>query len=49
MTQAQIAAKIGLSPSGLGDIAQGRTKSPSGDAALALDKLHRETCPGEAA
>jgi transcriptional regulator with XRE-family HTH domain len=49
MTQAEIATKIGMSASGVGDIAQSRTKAPTGDAALALDRLHRETCPEEAA
>ena len=45
----EIGEKIGMSTSGVGDIANDRTESPRGDAALALDKLHREMCPGEAA
>lgn len=45
----EIGEKIGMSTSGVGDIANDRTDSPRGDAALALDKLHREICPGEAA
>lgn len=49
MKLSEIAEKIGMSTSGVGDIANNRTDSPRGDAALALDKLHRATCPGEAA
>jgi hypothetical protein len=45
----EIGEKIGMSTSGVGDIANERTDSPRGDAALALDKLHRELCPKEAA
>ena len=45
----EIGEKIGMSTSGVGDIANKRTKSPHGDAALLLDKLHRELCPSEVA
>jgi transcriptional regulator with XRE-family HTH domain len=41
MTMSEIAAKVGLSTSSIGDIATGRTKSPLGDAALKLHQLHK--------
>lgn len=44
MTYAQIGAAIGLAPSTVGDLAAGRYKSPRGDAAMALAKLHAERC-----
>jgi transcriptional regulator with XRE-family HTH domain len=40
MTLAEIGNQCGLSPSAVSDIEQGRTKSPRGDAALRLDRLH---------
>jgi len=35
---------IGLSPQGVSDIKHGRTKAPTGDAAVALHKLHSKRC-----
>jgi len=46
LTLAEIGEKIGMSTSGVSDIANLKNDSPRGDAALALDKLHREMCPG---
>jgi transcriptional regulator with XRE-family HTH domain len=40
-----IAEKIGVSTSSIGDIATGRTKSPRGDAALKLFELHKSLVP----
>lgn len=45
MTQSDIAKEVGLSPGGISDIANGRTREPSGDSALKLDRLHRQRCP----
>ena len=39
-----ISDAIGLSRGAVGDLAVGRNQSPKGDAALALDALHREHC-----
>ncbi|MBX6381484.1 MAG: helix-turn-helix domain-containing protein [Microbispora sp.] len=41
MTLAEIGAVIGLAPSSVSDIEQGRTAVPSGDAALKLYELHK--------
>lgn len=38
---AVIAEMIGVAPTTLSDIFNGRTTSPRGDAALKLDELHR--------
>lgn len=40
MTLAEIGEAIGLSPASVCDIEQQRTKTPRGDAALALDALY---------
>ena len=45
LTLAAIAETIGVTTSAVGDIATGRSKSPRGEAALKLDRLHRERCP----
>ena len=39
-----ISDAINLSRGAVGDLAVGRNGSPKGDAALALDALHREHC-----
>jgi transcriptional regulator with XRE-family HTH domain len=44
LTLAKIGEEIGLSTSSVSDIANGYSDSPRGDAALALDKLHRDIC-----
>lgn len=44
MTYAEIGAQTGLAPSSVGDLAQGRTFAPIGDAAVILYKLHAERC-----
>jgi hypothetical protein len=44
MTYAEIGALIRLAPSTVGDLANGKYKSPRGDAALALARLHAEKC-----
>lgn len=49
LTLSDIAAKVGLSASAIGDIATGRTRSPSGSAALKLDELHQSTVRAERA
>jgi len=41
MTLAEIGALIGLAPSSVSDIEQGRTATPRGDAAVKLYELHR--------
>lgn len=47
MKLAEIGECIGLAPSSVSDIEQGRTKLPGGDAALKLDELYRaRTGPG---
>ena len=43
LTLSDIADKVGLSTSSIGDIATGRTESPRGDAALKLYELHKST------
>jgi transcriptional regulator with XRE-family HTH domain len=40
----EIGAEIGLSPSSVCDLEQGRSKSPTGEAALKLDELHALRC-----
>lgn len=45
MTYAEIGAVICLAPSTVGDLANGKYKSPRGDAAIALARLHAERCP----
>jgi transcriptional regulator with XRE-family HTH domain len=45
LTLSDIAEKVGLSVSSIGDIATGRTESPRGDAALKLYELHKSTVP----
>lgn len=42
MTYAQIAVRTGLAPSTIGDLANGRSLAPRGDAAVVLYKLHLE-------
>jgi len=53
MTLAEIGNEIGLATSSVGDIANGRTESPRGDAAMRLYELHATRCksmtPGDAA
>lgn len=44
MTYAEIGVAIGLATSTVGDLAAGRYKSPRGDAAMALAKLHDDRC-----
>lgn len=44
MTLAQIGVEIGLATSSVGDLANGWSESPRGEAALKLDKLHRDRC-----
>ncbi len=44
MTLADIGNEIGLATSSVGDIANGRTESPRGDAAMRLYELHSERC-----
>jgi transcriptional regulator with XRE-family HTH domain len=41
MTLREIAEQIGMSPSSVSDLEQGRHESPRGDAALRLDALYR--------
>ena len=41
MSLVEIGARIGLAPTSVSDIEQGRTLEPSGDAAVALHSLHR--------
>ena len=41
LTYANIAQLTGMAPSTVGDLASGRTQSPRGNAAVKLDKLHR--------
>mgnify|MGYP002813957640 CR=1 FL=1 len=48
MTLAAIGEKVGLSTSAVGDLATGYRKEPRGEAALALDALHRERCKRKA-
>jgi transcriptional regulator with XRE-family HTH domain len=43
MTLSEIGSKIGLAPSSVSDIEQGRTLAPTGEAALKLDSLHRSS------
>lgn len=46
MTLAEIGAQAGLATSTVGDLANGRSSSPRGDAALKLYQLHeRMTAP----
>jgi len=45
MTYAEIGAEIGLSPSAVGDLANGYAKAPTGMAAVQLYQLHTERCP----
>lgn len=40
MKLAEIGEQIGLAPSSVSDIEQGRTEAPSGDAALKLHELY---------
>lgn len=47
MTLAEIGVKVGLATSTVGDLANGRSESPRGEAALKLDVLHRALCPVE--
>lgn len=47
LTLAEIAERIGLTPSAVGDLATGRTEEPRGDAAVKLHELHRERCGKE--
>lgn len=42
MTLAAIGARVGLSAAAVCDLERKRTRSPRGDAALALDALYRE-------
>jgi transcriptional regulator with XRE-family HTH domain len=44
MTLAEIGARIGLATSTVGDLANGRSESPRGEAALKLHSLHENTC-----
>jgi transcriptional regulator with XRE-family HTH domain len=44
MTLKEIGDLIGLSPSAVSDIEQGRSSAPGGEAALKLDSLHRLKC-----
>lgn len=41
LTLANIGAQVGLSPAAVCDLEKKRTRSPRGDAALALDALYR--------
>lgn len=45
MTLAEIGAEVGLAPSTVSDIEQGRTKEPRGDSALRLHELHKSRVP----
>ena len=45
MTLQQIGDDIGLTGSAVGDIATGRSKAPSGEAAIRLHALHQQKCP----
>lgn len=47
LTLAEIGEKVGLATSSVGDLANGWSESPRGEAALKLDKLHRDMCPAE--
>lgn len=44
MTLAQIGEEIGLATSSVGDLANGYSESPRGDAALKLHALHEAKC-----
>ena len=44
LTLAEIGERTGLAASTVSDLEQGRSSSPRGDAALRLDKLHKEIC-----
>lgn len=44
LTLSQIAGRVGVHPSTIGDIASGRTTAPMGDAAVKLHKLHQRRC-----
>lgn len=44
LTQVEIALRVGLTQPSIADIASGRTREPSGGAALKLDALHRKLC-----
>ena len=44
MTLAEIGVEVGLATSTIGDLANGWSESPRGEAALKLDKLHRDRC-----
>lgn len=44
MTLAEIGAEVGLSTSSVCDIANRRTESPRGDAAMKLHELHLARC-----
>lgn len=48
LTLREIAEQIGMSQSGVSDIANGHVEEPGGNAALKLDKLHRQRCPDQA-
>lgn len=48
MTLAEIASEIGLATSSVGDIANGRSVAPRGEAALKLHELHRSRCRKQA-
>lgn len=44
MTLSEIGDEIGMATSSVGDIANGRSASPRGDAALKLHALHQLKC-----
>jgi len=44
LTLAEVGERIGLSPSAVSDIEQGRTTEPKGGAALKLVSLHESVC-----
>lgn len=44
MTLAEIGNAVGLATSTVGDLANGRSASPRGEAALKLHALHENTC-----
>ena len=43
---AEIGEAVGLAPTSVSDIEQGRSRSPRGEAALRIFHLHEERCSG---
>jgi transcriptional regulator with XRE-family HTH domain len=44
LTLVELGQRVGLSPGAVSDIEQGRTREPTGDAALRIHELHLELC-----